>query len=147
MNDLTRRSIPSAGALSLLTLDASLAQAPLSPTPECRDGDAPTIRQLEGPFFTPMSPERADLILIKMTAKQPRYRYQTCAELIKDLESLGLANETLTFLHAPPAPATEQPGPSAAIPPLPRRAVPAKAALARRGRVLVRTVSPRRGSF
>jgi len=62
MIDFTRRSMLSAGALSLLTLDTSLAQQPLAPTPECRDGDAPTLRQTEGPFFTPMSPERAELI-------------------------------------------------------------------------------------
>jgi protocatechuate 3,4-dioxygenase beta subunit len=33
----------------------------LSPTPECKDNDAPTIRQSEGPFFKPRSPQRADL--------------------------------------------------------------------------------------
>lgn len=33
----------------------------LSPTPACHDGDAPTVRQTEGPFFKPSSPERADL--------------------------------------------------------------------------------------
>jgi len=48
MTDFTRRSMLSAGALSLLTLDASLAQQPLTPTPECRDGDAPTQRQTGG---------------------------------------------------------------------------------------------------
>ena len=62
MTDFTRRRMLSAGALSLLTLDTSLAQQPLNPTPECRDSDAPTVRQTEGPFFTPMSPERAELI-------------------------------------------------------------------------------------
>jgi serine/threonine-protein kinase len=43
-------------------------------------------------------PERLDLVIIKMTAKDPKYRYQTCAELIGDLERLELANEELTFL-------------------------------------------------
>ncbi|MPZ56472.1 MAG: intradiol ring-cleavage dioxygenase [Rhizobiales bacterium] len=33
----------------------------LTPTPECRDGDEPTIRQTEGPFYKPSSPQRADL--------------------------------------------------------------------------------------
>ncbi len=47
-------------------------------------------------------PERLDLILIKMTAKLPKNRYQTCAELIKDLESLDLASTQLTFLSAKP---------------------------------------------
>jgi len=50
-----------AAASSLFTLDTSLAQ-PLSPTPACQDGVAATLRQTEGPYFTPMSPERADLI-------------------------------------------------------------------------------------
>src|SRR5438445_7285001 len=43
-------------------------------------------------------PERIDLIIAKMTAKLPKYRYQTCDELIKDLESLGLASEVLSFV-------------------------------------------------
>jgi serine/threonine-protein kinase len=47
-------------------------------------------------------PERLDLIMAKMTAKLPKNRYQTCAELIKDLESLGLASKKLTFLHLKP---------------------------------------------
>ena len=33
----------------------------LSPTPACHDGDSPTVRQTEGPFFKPRSPARADL--------------------------------------------------------------------------------------
>jgi protocatechuate 3,4-dioxygenase beta subunit len=65
-NDLpTRRTILTAGALAasgFLTLDAALAQAPLDPTLECHDGDAATLRQTEGPFFKPSSPERAELI-------------------------------------------------------------------------------------
>ena len=61
----TRRSILATSALAasgFLTLDGALAQAPLNPTPECHDGDAATLRQTEGPFFTPSSPERAELI-------------------------------------------------------------------------------------
>lgn len=48
-------------------------------------------------------PERLDLILAKMTAKLPKYRYQTCEEVIKDLEDLGLASDTLSFLQIKPA--------------------------------------------
>lgn len=59
---LTRRHLIATGAFSLLTLDAVRAQAPLDPTPECHDGDAPTLRQTEGPFFKPSSPERIDLM-------------------------------------------------------------------------------------
>jgi len=61
----TRRNIVAGSALAasgFLALDAALAQAPLNPTPECHDGDAATLRQTEGPFFKPSSPERADLI-------------------------------------------------------------------------------------
>ncbi|HZZ80288.1 MAG TPA: serine/threonine-protein kinase [Gemmataceae bacterium] len=43
-------------------------------------------------------PERLDLIIAKMTAKLPKNRYQSCTELIRDLESLGLASKTLSFL-------------------------------------------------
>src|SRR5436309_12953870 len=59
----TRRSVLTTGALaSLLPLDAALGQAPLTPTPECHDGDEATLRQTEGPFFKPSSPERAELL-------------------------------------------------------------------------------------
>ncbi len=63
-------------------------------------------------------PERVDLIVAKMTAKLPKYRYQSCAEVIRDLEALGLANPKLTFLEvaagAAPAPhrSDEQPTPA-----------------------------------
>lgn len=68
MNDLskpTRRqflvhtSVLAAG-LEWSGADAVLAQD-LAPTPVCHDGDEPTVRQTEGPFFKPKSPERSDL--------------------------------------------------------------------------------------
>jgi protocatechuate 3,4-dioxygenase beta subunit len=62
---LTRRHVLATGALAaggLLTLDRASAQSPLALTPECRDGDAVTVRQTEGPFFKPSSPERIELI-------------------------------------------------------------------------------------
>jgi protocatechuate 3,4-dioxygenase beta subunit len=40
---------------------AALGQGELQPTPSCDDGDQPTPRQTEGPFFTPNSPQRAKL--------------------------------------------------------------------------------------
>jgi protocatechuate 3,4-dioxygenase beta subunit len=59
----SRRSVLASGAFAgLLPLDAALAQASLEPTPECHDGETATLRQTEGPFFKPSSPERADLI-------------------------------------------------------------------------------------
>src|SRR5438045_9113924 len=67
-----RRSVLATGALAasgFLTLDAALAQGPLAPTPECHDGDAATVRQTEGPFFKPSSPERAELIDPGMTGQ------------------------------------------------------------------------------
>jgi serine/threonine protein kinase len=58
----------------------------------------------QGTFATarslnPEVPERLDLILAKMMAKLPRYRYQSCDEVIRDLESLNLASEKLGFLE------------------------------------------------
>ena len=59
----SRRTVLVGGAAlsaSLFVLDMSRAQQSLDPTPQC--GDTATLRQTEGPFFTPMSPERADFI-------------------------------------------------------------------------------------
>jgi protocatechuate 3,4-dioxygenase beta subunit len=47
--------------LTFARRDSGVAQ-PLALTPECKDGDEPTPRQTEGPFFKPSSPERADLV-------------------------------------------------------------------------------------
>ena len=33
-----------------------------APTPQCRAGDEATVRQGEGPYFKPSSPERAELV-------------------------------------------------------------------------------------
>jgi serine/threonine protein kinase len=59
-------------------------------------------------------PERLDLIIAKMTAKSPKHRYPTCEDLIKDLDSLNLASERLSFVQQKPsaqnqAPATSMP--------------------------------------
>jgi protocatechuate 3,4-dioxygenase beta subunit len=69
----TRRAVLGAGVFaagSLLGIDGSLAQAPLAATPECRDSDEVTLRQTEGPYFKPSSPERAELVEAGM-AGQP----------------------------------------------------------------------------
>ena len=58
-----RRFLLSASTLAVgweLSADTVLAQQ-LPPTPACHDGDEPTVRQTEGPFFKPSSPERGDL--------------------------------------------------------------------------------------
>ena len=50
-----------AAAWELSGADTVLTQE-LAPTPSCHDGDEPTIRETEGPFFKPRSPERSDLL-------------------------------------------------------------------------------------
>src|SRR5215831_14012646 len=57
----TRRGVLGALAAAGFAFDDALAQ-PLAPTPQCRDGDEPTVRQTEGPYFKPSSPLRADLV-------------------------------------------------------------------------------------
>ena len=69
----TRRAVLGAGvcaAGSLLSVDGSVAQAPRPLTPACHDGDEATLRQTEGPFFKPSSPERIELLETGM-AGQP----------------------------------------------------------------------------
>jgi protocatechuate 3,4-dioxygenase beta subunit len=44
----------------LLPARLALAQD-LTPTPGCHDGDAPTLREIEGPYFKTNSPLRSDL--------------------------------------------------------------------------------------
>ncbi len=64
-----RRRFVMTGAATALALGMggswgrpSWGQGRLAATPACHDGDEPTPRQTEGPFFKPRSPERADLI-------------------------------------------------------------------------------------
>jgi serine/threonine-protein kinase len=47
-------------------------------------------------------PERLDLVLLKMVQKQPKHRYATGGEVVRDLESLGLAGARLSFLAKKP---------------------------------------------
>jgi eukaryotic-like serine/threonine-protein kinase len=74
------------------------------------------IRAKEAGTFPPARqsnvnvPERLDLIIAKMTAKAPKNRYQTCDEVVRDLESLNLASSKLTFIHQKPiAPSSDSP--------------------------------------
>lgn len=75
------------------------------------------IKEKEAGKFTPARrvnkdiPDRLDLMIDKMIDKNPKTRYQSCAELIRDLEGLGLANRTLSFIGAEsgaPAPQVRQ---------------------------------------
>jgi protocatechuate 3,4-dioxygenase beta subunit len=59
---LTRRYLLSGAAAALAIPGAAWAQGELPATPMCHDGDEPTARQTDGPYFKPRSPERADLI-------------------------------------------------------------------------------------
>ncbi len=43
-------------------------------------------------------PSKLDLIVDKMLAKDPKHRFASCADIIAQLEPLGLANERLSFL-------------------------------------------------
>jgi protocatechuate 3,4-dioxygenase beta subunit len=53
---------PLANAMYHVDPPAEPDAAAMAPTPECRDGDEPTPRQGAGPFYTPDSPQRANLI-------------------------------------------------------------------------------------
>ena len=55
-------------------------------------GTFPPARQ-----FNNEVPERVDLIIAKMTAKLAKYRYQNCADLIKDLEGPRLGQPLAQF--------------------------------------------------
>ena len=56
------------GALVSSSLGLAMGYLPLAfaqsaaPTPQCHDGDEATIRQTDGPYFKPSSPQRADLV-------------------------------------------------------------------------------------
>jgi serine/threonine-protein kinase len=76
-------------------------------TPFKGDSIVQLITAKERGSFTPARrintdvPERLDLILDKCLAKDPQYRYQTMDDLIRDLESLNLAAESLSFIDDP----------------------------------------------
>jgi len=63
---LSRRALIGAGASTILAglaLRGAQAEQSLLPvTSQCSDGDEPTPRQTEGPYFTPNSPERTNLL-------------------------------------------------------------------------------------
>ena len=63
MERSTRRGFLLTGAFAGLAIAGAheLPAQELTPTPACHDGDEPTVRQTEGPFFKPKSPERSDL--------------------------------------------------------------------------------------
>jgi protocatechuate 3,4-dioxygenase beta subunit len=60
-NSTRRRFLLNAGTLAAGSCVNPAFTQELAPTPSCHDGDEPTPRQSEGPFFKPSSPERSDL--------------------------------------------------------------------------------------
>jgi protocatechuate 3,4-dioxygenase beta subunit len=56
-----RRFLLVTGTLAAAGLSLDAHGQELALTPACHDGDEPTIRQTEGPFFKPKSPQRGDL--------------------------------------------------------------------------------------
>lgn len=50
--------------------------------------------------LNPNVPEKLDLVLDKMLAKDPNHRYANCEEMMNDLTKLGLASPSLSFIEA-----------------------------------------------
>ncbi|MDG2131793.1 MAG: serine/threonine-protein kinase [Fuerstiella sp.] len=46
----------------------------------------------------PEIPERLDLMIDKMLAKDPRHRYKDCSEVVRDLASVGVHNAAISFV-------------------------------------------------
>src|SRR5262245_21234800 len=94
----TRRRLLTASAFAAvgIVLDDAVAE-PLAPTPQCHHGDAPTLRQTEGPYFKPSSPERADLVEPNSKARLVELRGQvltrSCRPLPRTLIDLWHADE------------------------------------------------------
>jgi protocatechuate 3,4-dioxygenase beta subunit len=89
--DPTRRRLLAAGAVAAtglrLGLDDAFAQG-LPPTPQCHDGDEPTVRQTEGPFFKPSSPQRADLVEPNSKARPVELSGQVLSRSCRPLQAL-----------------------------------------------------------
>lgn len=49
-------------------------------------------------------PERLDLIVDKMMAKDPNHRYKTCEEVVRDISALGMHGEPLSFIEGAETP-------------------------------------------
>lgn len=47
-------------------------------------------------------PERLDLLIDRLLAKKPEQRPQTCTEVIREIEAIGLANDRLTYFGGTP---------------------------------------------
>jgi protocatechuate 3,4-dioxygenase beta subunit len=92
----TRRRVLGALAATGFAFDDAFAQ-PIAPTPACHDGDEPTMRQTEGPYFKPSSPLRADLVEPNNTARRVELSGQvltrSCRPIAQALLDLWHADE------------------------------------------------------
>jgi protocatechuate 3,4-dioxygenase beta subunit len=87
--ELTRRRLLRVGVLAAGGFAVNWEQAAaqeLAPTPQCRDGDAPTLRQGEGPFFRPRSPARSDLVEAKSKARLVELEGQVLTRACRPVE-------------------------------------------------------------
>jgi serine/threonine-protein kinase len=66
--------------------------------------------------LNPEVPTRLELIVDKMIARESRYRYPNCAEVIQDLDNLGRAAHMLSFIPDPDGTASDS---SSTTPPPP----------------------------
>ena len=86
---LSRRQMLSSAlassSLGLAIQRRSFAQD-AAPTPQCHDGDEATIRQTEGPYFKPSSPERADLVEPNAKARLVEINGQVLTRLCRPVD-------------------------------------------------------------
>lgn len=89
----------------IYALGATLYHMIVGKVPYAADNTLELILAKEEGKYTPartLRPEvseRLDLIIDKMMAKDPKHRYSDCAQIIADLTSLGIMNETLSFIE------------------------------------------------
>ena len=94
----SRRQILRSASLGLVIGYPHLTYAQsAAPTPQCHDGDEATIRQTEGPYFKPSSPQRADLVEPETKARLVEINGQvltrSCRPVERALVDLWHANE------------------------------------------------------
>jgi eukaryotic-like serine/threonine-protein kinase len=88
-------------------------------------------------MYNPEVPDRLDLIVDKMLAKDPKLRFATCTEVVDELDGLGLANDRLSFF--------EGAGPVSGVKAAPTR-TPAAAAARTQQPVPASTAAPKSGT-
>jgi protocatechuate 3,4-dioxygenase beta subunit len=94
----TRRRLLLAGAVAAGSLVFQEANAETLPaTPQCSDGDEPTVRQTEGPYFKPSSPQRANLVEAgsqgRLVELEGRVLTRSCRPVAQALVDLWHADE------------------------------------------------------